>query len=117
MHRIFATTEIILSAGPVQSPHLLELSGIGNSELVRGANIDCILPLSKVGENLCEHPMTSITYALDETKSSRNNLHHSKVACDDNMSDDVSLMAFLPYSGLVSHKELEETVLKVTQCT
>jgi choline dehydrogenase-like flavoprotein len=62
--------------------------------------------------------MTSITYALDETKSfSRNNLHLSQVACDDDLSDGVSLMAFLPYSSLVSHKELEETVLKVTQCT
>ncbi|KAE8365905.1 alcohol oxidase [Aspergillus caelatus] len=117
MHQIFATMEIILSAGPVQSPRLLELSGIGNPELLRRANIDCILPLLEVGENLCEHPMTSITYALDETKSSKNNLHLSQAACDDGMSDGVSLMAFLPYSSLVSHKELEETALKVTQCT
>ncbi|KAE8382975.1 alcohol oxidase [Aspergillus bertholletiae] len=114
MHQIFPTVETILSAGPVQSPRLLELSGIGNPEFLRRANIDCVLPLSEVGENLCEHPMTSITYALDETKSlPQNNL---QVARDDNMSDGVRLMAFLPYSSLVSQKQLEETLLNVTQC-
>jgi len=47
--------EVILSAGSVQSPQLLELSGIGNPEILRPAGIDVIVENHNVGENLQEH--------------------------------------------------------------
>ncbi|KAK7457791.1 hypothetical protein VKT23_010130 [Stygiomarasmius scandens] len=44
--------EVIISAGTIGSPKVLELSGIGNSSILRAAGIDPVLELPSVGENL-----------------------------------------------------------------
>jgi len=50
-----ARGEVILSAGAIGSPHLLELSGIGQGERLRGLGIEIIHRLAGVGENLQDH--------------------------------------------------------------
>jgi choline dehydrogenase len=50
-----AEREVILSAGAVQSPQLLQLSGIGPAELLRTHGIPVALDLPGVGENLQDH--------------------------------------------------------------
>jgi choline dehydrogenase len=52
---IFARREVILSGGAVNSPHLLQLSGIGSPELLGGLGIDVRHALPGVGENLRDH--------------------------------------------------------------
>ena len=47
--------EIILSAGSGQSPQLLELSGIGNPEILKAAGIETKVSNPNVGENLQDH--------------------------------------------------------------
>ncbi|EJD00188.1 alcohol oxidase [Fomitiporia mediterranea MF3/22] len=47
--------DIILSAGTYKTPHLLELSGIGNSEILGQHNVQCVVDLPGVGENLQDH--------------------------------------------------------------
>ncbi|KAI0059929.1 alcohol oxidase [Artomyces pyxidatus] len=47
-----AGKEVILSAGALQTPQLLELSGIGNKTLLKSLNITSVLDLPGVGENL-----------------------------------------------------------------
>ena len=47
--------EVILSAGSVQSPQLLELSGIGNPKVLKAACIETKVANFNVGENLQEH--------------------------------------------------------------
>ena len=47
--------EVILSAGPIGSPHLLKLSGVGPAEELRAHGIDVIHHLPGVGENLQDH--------------------------------------------------------------
>ncbi|KAF9873797.1 glucose oxidase [Colletotrichum karsti] len=49
---IFANKEIILSAGSLRSPLLLEQSGVGNSEILKAAGIQTKVELPTVGENL-----------------------------------------------------------------
>ena len=46
---------MILSAGVVGSPHLLELSGIGDSTRLSELGIDVVHHLPGVGENLRDH--------------------------------------------------------------
>ena len=47
--------EAILAAGAVKSPHLLELSGVGNPELLKAAGIPVRHELRGVGENYRDH--------------------------------------------------------------
>jgi choline dehydrogenase len=50
-----ATREVILCAGAIQSPQLLQLSGIGPADLLRGLDIPVVAELPGVGENLQDH--------------------------------------------------------------
>jgi choline dehydrogenase len=60
--RIEARKEVILSAGPVHSPALLEHSGIGQGALLQGLGIRVVKDLPGVGENLLDHPNTRLTF-------------------------------------------------------
>jgi choline dehydrogenase len=62
----YASREVILSAGPVQSPKLLELSGIGRGDVLSTHGIDIVQELSGVGENLQDHPNTRLTFECTE---------------------------------------------------
>ena len=59
-----ATKEVILSAGAVQSPGLLELSGIGQTSVLKAANIPQLVNLPGVGENYQDHIRVGNTYRL-----------------------------------------------------
>ncbi|ROW03092.1 hypothetical protein VMCG_05775 [Cytospora schulzeri] len=50
-----SSKEVILAAGALQSPKILELSGIGNAELLKTYGIDVVQDLPAVGENLHDH--------------------------------------------------------------
>ena len=50
-----AVREVVVSAGTINSPQLLELSGIGQPERLRDLGIEVRQPLPGVGENLRDH--------------------------------------------------------------
>jgi choline dehydrogenase len=50
-----ATKELILSGGAVNSPQLLQLSGVGPAELLKSLGIEVRHELAGVGENLRDH--------------------------------------------------------------
>lgn len=52
---IKAAREVILCAGSIQSPQLLELSGIGQRKVLEAAGIQVKIENSNVGENLQDH--------------------------------------------------------------
>jgi choline dehydrogenase len=54
-HRVSAAQEVILSGGPINSPQLLKLSGVGPAQELRALGIDVVQELSGVGENLQDH--------------------------------------------------------------
>jgi choline dehydrogenase len=55
--------EVILSAGPVFSPHLLLLSGVGPAAQLRSADITPRVDLAGVGQNLRDHPVLCASWA------------------------------------------------------
>ncbi|KIK52514.1 hypothetical protein GYMLUDRAFT_265373 [Collybiopsis luxurians FD-317 M1] len=56
--------EVILSAGAIQTPQLLELSGIGNSSILRSVGIKPLITLPEVGENMQDHLFALAQYQL-----------------------------------------------------
>ncbi|KAF8876240.1 GMC oxidoreductase-domain-containing protein [Infundibulicybe gibba] len=55
-----AQREIILCAGALQTPQLLELSGIGNPRILQKFSIETVIDLPGVGENLQDHPYVPV---------------------------------------------------------
>ncbi len=61
-HFAAARREVIVSAGAIQSPHLLELSGIGNRDILAAHGIAAVHHLPGVGENCRDHLHTRISF-------------------------------------------------------
>lgn len=57
-----ARREVILAAGALHSPQLLELSGIGNGALLQAYGIEVVHELPGVGENLSDHLHTRVSF-------------------------------------------------------
>ena len=76
-HTARAAREVVLAAGPIQSPQLLELSGIGDSRRLQELGIATLQHLPGVGENLSDHLQSRITFearnvtTLNEIMASR----------------------------------------------
>ncbi|KAK3316820.1 putative choline dehydrogenase [Apodospora peruviana] len=60
-----ASREVIVSAGSVQSPQILELSGIGGKEVLSAAGIPVKVDNPNVGENLQDHMTTTLLFEVD----------------------------------------------------
>jgi choline dehydrogenase len=69
-----ASAEVILSGGAINSPQLLQLSGIGPADLLREKGIDVVADLPGVGENLQDHYVITNTYRLKPGTVSVNEL-------------------------------------------
>jgi choline dehydrogenase len=51
-----AKKEVILAAGTMHTPQILQASGIGPKKLLRDANINVVVDLPGVGSNFQDHP-------------------------------------------------------------
>lgn len=65
----FAHKEVIVSAGAIQSPQLLELSGIGEAKRLSSLGIEVVHDLPGVGENYIDHYCTRMNWRLRGIKS------------------------------------------------
>ena len=64
-----ARKEVILCAGAVQSPQLLELSGVGRKALLEDHGIDLVHELPGVGENYRDHYAASVAWRVKDSDS------------------------------------------------
>ena len=67
--RVEVTGEVVLSAGAVGSPALLERSGIGDGERLRGLGIETVADLPGVGENLQDHLQIRPVYRVEGVRT------------------------------------------------
>ena len=61
--------EAILSAGSIGSPHILQVSGVGDSDKLKQLGIDIVHELKGVGKNLQDHLMFRPVYKVKNLKS------------------------------------------------
>ncbi|MCJ1252130.1 hypothetical protein MMC30_009368 [Trapelia coarctata] len=116
-HAVITDGEIVLCAGTVQSPQLLELSGVGNPNILKAAGIDVKVENLNVGENLQEHMMTAMVFEIDLSIVTPEDLRADPVlaaAADKTYADShsgprtaiPSSVAYLPFSHFIPPSEL-----------
>lgn len=66
VQRLRASREVILCGGAINSPQLLQLSGVGDPDHLRRLGLPVVAPLRGVGENLQDHLETYVQYACKE---------------------------------------------------
>ncbi|EJN00034.1 GMC family oxidoreductase [Phyllobacterium sp. YR531] len=71
-----ASGEIILSAGAINSPKILELSGVGNPNLLKEAGANFLHDLPGVGENLQDHLQIRTVFRIEGART-LNQLYHN----------------------------------------
>lgn len=67
--RVDVAGEVIVSAGAVGSPALLERSGVGNGERLQAVGVDTITHLPGVGENLQDHLQIRPVYKVEGVRT------------------------------------------------
>jgi len=71
-HKVHADCEVILCGGAVQTPQLLQLSGIGPAKILREHKIHARIDAPEVGENLQDHLQMRTIVELEERGASLN---------------------------------------------
>ena len=72
LRRAMAGREVILAAGSVESPKLLEVSGVGGGELLQSLGVKVVHESKMIGENLQDHYMIGCQAPLKEREHSIN---------------------------------------------
>ncbi|MFB6087969.1 MAG: GMC family oxidoreductase [Haloarculaceae archaeon] len=67
--RVDAEEEVVVSAGAVESPKLLMLSGVGPADHLREHGIDVVADRPGVGRNLQDHPVVPVIYGAEGTET------------------------------------------------
>jgi choline dehydrogenase-like flavoprotein len=111
---------VIVSCGVVQSPQLLELSGIGDPEVLKAAGVECKVENLGVGNNFQDHCLSLAIYQLAPGVTSLDAMHDPKVMEDAQktlmekqggpLTGISSCQGFFPYKVVVSDEELKETI-------
>ena len=115
---VHARREVILSSGAVNSPKLLQLSGIGPANLLKEIGVPVRLDLPGVGENLRDH------YSVRMTARARNVRTINEYARWPQLPIEIakwamgkpSVLALCPTIGFVhgkSHPDLDEADLRI----
>lgn len=58
----YAKKEVILAAGAVHTPQILQLNGIGPSTILEAAGVDVLVDLPGVGSNFQDHPVAFLKF-------------------------------------------------------
>lgn len=74
--------EVVVSCGALQTPQILELSGIGDPEILKAAGVECKIENKAVGNNLQDHPLTMFTWELTPSNPSLEVIYTPEVMAD-----------------------------------
>jgi choline dehydrogenase len=82
-HTVTATREVLVTAGAIQTPKLLMLSGIGPADHISSMGITVVHALPGVGQNLQDHPLIigPIGYLAEPAQPPRGNVTEVALFC------------------------------------
>ena len=118
-----ASKEVILSGGVINSPQILELSGIGHPEVLKAAGVDCKVENKRVGANFQDHILGGMLYDLADGVISMDAMHgaaYAKAAEEQYQKDHNGplgspgmLMGFNSYASLVDEQTVDNTIKEI----
>lgn len=73
-----STKEVIVSGGTMKSPQILELSGIGDAQLLNSFGIKTLIDNPNVGENLQDHPQCGVPFVPNQGELTFDELYDEK---------------------------------------
>ena len=119
-YSVKASKEVILSGGVINSPQLLELSGIGDPEVLKAAGVDVKIENKRVGANFQDHVLGGMLYDLKDGVLSLDAMHDEEYALkaqekyekghNGPLGSPGMLMGFVSYASLVSKEQLDATI-------
>lgn len=122
-YHITASREVILSGGVINSPQLLELSGIGDPEVLSSAGVECKIQNERVGANFQDHVLGGVLYdlapgltCLDSLQGEEYQKAMSAMYEKTNngpLGSPGMLMGFVSYASLVDKPTLDATIEEV----
>ncbi|CZR51441.1 uncharacterized protein PAC_01317 [Phialocephala subalpina] len=122
-YQVPASREIVLSAGVIQTPQILELSGIGDPEVLQKAGIPCIIENKEVSANFQDHILGGLLYDLKPGIDSMDALRGDEFlkAQQDAYEKDQSgvyaspgmMMGFVSYASVATPQEIKNTVAAI----
>ncbi|KAK3659020.1 hypothetical protein LTR56_001457 [Elasticomyces elasticus] len=74
LHEVRAKREVILAAGTFNTPQILEISGIGNPDILQQHGIDVVYANPAVGENLQDHIRPGLSFELNDDAPPRSSM-------------------------------------------
>ncbi|KAB2570740.1 Aryl-alcohol dehydrogenase [Lasiodiplodia theobromae] len=124
-HEVRARREVLLCAGAIQSPQVLELSGIGKPEVLRKAGVEVKVDLPSVGENFQDHVVAGVGYELAPGIISGDSLWHPDAMAEAQkalmehalgpLTATASGQGFVSYKQLATEEELNETIASIRE--
>ena len=99
LEKIFAEKEVLLSAGAINSPQILMLSGVGPEEELKNHGINVISALNGVGENLQDHLETYVQYECTKPVTLYSSFNPINMAL-------IGMQWFLFKKGIAAHSNL-----------
>ena len=76
VHSASARREVILCGGAIQSPQILQMSGVGPAELLKNHGIDVVADMPGVGSNLQDHYQIRVLVRMRDKQSLNNQVRN-----------------------------------------
>ncbi|KAK4574075.1 hypothetical protein LTR86_001836 [Recurvomyces mirabilis] len=122
-HTVKASKEVVLSGGVINSPQLLELSGIGDLEILKAAGVECKVKNERVGANFQDHILGGMLWNMKDGSQNLDSLHGAEYqklmeeqyqkTGDGPYGSPGMLMGFVSYASLVSKEVLDQTISEI----
>jgi choline dehydrogenase len=119
VERADATREVILSAGAIGSPHILQLSGVGDPEHLGRIGVPVVHELRGVGKNMQDHYVARVSYPVVGAKTANEKSRGLPLAGEVIrwLATGKGMMTYSPSLVAASVKVLEESATPDVQVT
>jgi choline dehydrogenase len=119
IEQVDAAREVILSAGAIGSPHILQLSGVGDPEHLGRIGVSVVHELRGVGKNMQDHYVARVSYPVVGAQTANERSRGLPLAGEVMrwLFTGKGMLTYSPSIVAASVKVLEESATPDVQCT